>query len=67
MILKFLVLNTIRKTPNKILILFFAWMIIGVFYNRFKILKSFYEFGIKENSNKRKFIFELANRHSNKI
>jgi len=67
MILKFLVLNTIRKTPNKILILFFGWMIIGVFYNRFKILKSFYEFGIKENSNKRKLIFELANRHSYKI
>jgi len=63
MILKYLVFNTIRKIPNKLLIVFFAWVVIGSFSYRFKILKSYYEFNVKEVNKKMKLIFEITCKH----
>jgi hypothetical protein len=53
-------LDMVRKTPNKVLIVLFLWFTIGVGYYKFNILKSYYEFKIKEKENKRKFLFIMA-------
>ncbi len=58
--LSYLGLNFVRKLPNKGLIAFITWMLIGVFYNKFKVLKSYYYYRVKERENKRRFLFELA-------
>jgi len=57
----YLVLNSIRKLPNKSLIAFITWVLIGICYNKFKIIKSYYFYKVKERESKRKFIFELSN------
>ena len=50
--------DTIRKMPNKVLIVFFVWLTFGVGYYKFNILKSHYEFKINEKDSKRKLIFK---------
>jgi hypothetical protein len=57
---KYLGLNFIRKLPNKGLIAFIAWFMIGVSYNKFKIIKSYWYNKIKERDEKRKFLFKLT-------
>ena len=60
MLLKVWLYDCIRKSPNKVLIVFFVWMAFGVVYYKFNILKSHYEFKIKEKECRRKVIFKIA-------
>ena len=43
-LLKLIIYDTIRRTPSKILILFFAFIIVGKLSPRFKILKAYKDF-----------------------
>jgi hypothetical protein len=53
--------NLIRKTPSKILAIFLIWFAYSVFYYKFRIIKTYYDFKIKgERESKRKIIFKLS-------
>lgn len=58
--LKLIIYDTIRRTPSKILILFFAFIIVGKLSPRFKILKAYKDFSFKEVDQRRKFVFLLS-------
>lgn len=59
-LLKIIIYDTIRRTPSKILILFFAFIIVGKLSPRFKILKAYKDFSFKEVDQRRKFVFLLS-------
>ncbi len=59
-LLKLIIYDTIRRTPSKILILFFAFIIVGKLSPRFKILKAYKDFTFKELDQRRKFVFLLS-------
>lgn len=53
--------NVIRKTPNKVLLIFFFWIAYSFIYIKFTIMKQYYQFKIKgERENKRTLIFKLS-------
>lgn len=60
MVFKLIVLDTIRRTPSKFLIIFFAFVIVGSFSPRFKVLKAYKEFNFKEVEKRRAVVFEMA-------
>ncbi len=53
--------NLIRKIPNKVLLLAMFWVAYGVFYHKYHIAKSFYEFKLKgEKDVKRQMLFKIS-------
>lgn len=60
MIIKYFVYHLVRTTPNKILLVSFAWVIIGLGLYHYKNLLNFKEFKFKEKDEKRKFAFQFA-------
>jgi hypothetical protein len=56
-----ILLNSIRRTPSKVLIIFITFMAVGTINYRYKILYKIYNDYIFSNkTEKRKIIFELA-------
>lgn len=62
MALKLAILDTVRRTPSKFLIVFFAFVIVGSFSPRFKVLKAYKEYHFKEVEQRRAIVFEMANK-----
>lgn len=60
MIFRLMILDTIRRTPSKLLILFFSYIIIGHVSPRFKISKELKTFSFKEVENRRRYAFLKA-------
>jgi hypothetical protein len=61
---KSLALNVIRKTPNKVLIVFVTWVAVSILNIRYKILYRLYtDLWYSEKTEKRKLIFEYCCRH----
>lgn len=58
--LGYLFLNFVRRLPNKALIAMITWFLLGVGYNKFKGLKTYYYYRVKEREDKRKFLFEFS-------
>jgi hypothetical protein len=57
--LRSIVLDTVRKTPNKVLIVCFTWVAVGFLNIRYKILYRLYnDLWYSEKTEKRKLIFE---------
>ena len=57
MLFKIFVSDLIRKTPNKILIVFFVFGIVGIGNQKFKVLNAYKELRVKEVELKRKVIY----------
>ena len=58
--IRLVVLDTIRKTPNKFMIIFFAFVIIGILSPRWKIISAYREYRVKYVENRRIKVFRLA-------
>lgn len=59
-LIKLIIYDTIRRTPSKILIVLFAFIVVGKLSPRFKILKAYKDFSFKEVDQRRKFAFLLC-------
>ncbi len=60
-VISYEIFNLIRKLPNKVLLISLFWVAYGVFYHKYHILKSYYEYKIKgEKESKRKVIFKIS-------
>lgn len=56
----FIINDLIRKTPNKVLIIFFFWLAYGGIYQKYLAIHPYYNFKVKQRENKRKFLFRAS-------
>lgn len=61
MAMNLIMYDIMRKTPSKMLIAAFSFIIIGKLSPRFKVLKAYKEYSFKEVDDRRTLSFELAN------
>lgn len=60
MSIKLIIIDTFRRTPSKIIIIFLCYIVIGHFSPRFKIIKDMKRHSFKEVENRRQYAFVKA-------